>query len=692
MTPEQIESLADWGKQQEVQTKKGARLLRKAHDTPEFAALWETQRDELYSMGLVRKYDEGRKRWELLWWQLLPPEVVLARQQSLEKSRAADADVQIPVRQGLSYLGYQKAGIVYASERDGTLIGDEMGLGKTIQAIGLINFLPTIHRVLIVCPAHLKIKWYRELRKWLVRDQSVGIADGSCFPTTDIVIINFQILQRFPKKMEFFWDLVVIDEAHELRNPKAQRTKAILGYSPTKKERDEGVAPSSGVPAKFRVMLSGTPMANKPFEMFPLIHWLAPQTFANKWDYARRYCGWVKGRRGSMDGATNEAELGRLLRETCMIRRLKKDVLTELPPKRREVIELPAAKVMEVQSENEALQKFLDGLAQMKADVELAKASGSDSSYKAAVDVLRTGMHEMNSQIAEIRKQTAHAKVPFVVEHVRSLIEGGSKVILFAFHREVVAKYWEAFPGSVMVRGGISDAEKMRACDTFQNNEKCRLIVGNMSAMGTGLDLTAGDVVVFAEESWLPLEISQCEDRAHRIGQVNSVLVQHVVLEGSIDCRMAYATIAKQEIFERILDGRSKEEIAKEPLIPMPEGVTVTLREVTTEAATIHVEQLQALNRAIQALTTVKTNIIDGKLVKALAGFLTLTPSQGVLAKRLVSRYRAKVPIEIVMPCLGDQPEQTPAEPVSQSRPAPKPPEKKLEPARYYEAEQLALF
>ena len=111
----------------------------------------------------------------------------------------------------------------------GVLISDEMGLGKSIEAIACINAVTSIHRVLVICPAHLKIKWYRELNKWLVRQQSIGIADGRCFPTTDIVIINFQILHKYPKRLEFFWDLVIVDEAHELRNPKAQRTKAVLG-------------------------------------------------------------------------------------------------------------------------------------------------------------------------------------------------------------------------------------------------------------------------------------------------------------------------------------------------------------------------------------------------------------------------------------------------------------------------------
>lgn len=667
MTPEEIEKLAKWGPQHEVPTGKGPRLCRKARDNPQFAALWERRSKELYALGLVRKQTrrfncDGQPIFELFWWSLLPPEIILARQRSFEQSKAADCDIAIPSRPGLEYLGYQKAGIHYAAEREGTLIADEMGLGKTIQGIGLINHNPKLHRALVICPAHLKIKWYRELNKWLVRQQSVGIADGRCFPTTDIVIINFQILHKYPKRLEFFWDLVIVDEAHELRNPKAQRTKAVLGYSPTPKERRAGVLSSSGINARYRLMLSGTPMANEPFEMFPLLHWLNPRVFASKWDFAKRYCGWRPGARGSRGGSTNADELKERLRSTVMIRRLKKDVLTELPPKRREVIELPAHKVMEVHAENDAVKRFIDGLAQMKADVEIAKASGNATRYREAVENLRLGLTKMNGEIAVIRRQTAIVKVPLVVEAVKEIIQEGNKVILFAYHREVVQAYFEQFKGAVRVWGGMLPGDKQRACDTFQNNPACPIIVGNMDAMGTGLDLTAANVVVFAEEAWVPLVISQCEDRAHRIGQINSVNVIHFVLEGSVDCRMAYRTIEKQEIFDRILDG-SKEELANEPLIPMPDGVTVTLKEIEDESAGIGEAQLGAISRAIQilavecdgarALDGRGFNIVDAMIGKALAGFLHMTQAQAVLGKRLVRKYAKQLPADLVTLCLG---------------------------------------
>ncbi len=670
MTTEEIEKLLAWGEPEVLNTPRGQRYRRKAKDTPAFEALWSKQSNQLYASGLTRKRRGKTKYFDVYWWQHVPPEVAIYRQKTIAESLATDAEIVIPCRPGLSYLGYQKAGIKYAADREGTLLADEMGLGKTIQAIGLINIRPEIHRVLIIVPAHLKIKWSRELRKWLVRPQSVGIADGSCFPSTDIVIINFQILNKFPKRLEFYWDLVVVDEAHELRNPRSQRTKCVFGYVPNRKEKKEGMQMTSGIPAKRRMLLTGTPVANKPAELFPLINYLDPKTWPRKWPFYERYCGYLPV---TVEVAKTRAEeLQEKLRLSCMIRRLKSQVLKELPAKRREVIEFPAAKIVEVQRENDALSGFLKSIARQKANVELAKASGDMDAYKIAVEEHRKGVSLMSSDISSIRIETAMAKVPMAIEHVKPLIEEGNKVILFGFHREVVLQYHQAFKGSVMVRGGMSDHDKMRACDAFQNNDSCPMIVGNMSAMGTGLDLTAGNIVIFAEESWLPLEISQCEDRAHRIGQLNSVFVQHLVLEGSIDCRMAYRTIEKQEIADRILDPALADNARREPIIPMPEGVTVTLADIKRESEGVTEVQLMALNRAVQILNNVSGdaggfNMVDAAIVQTMAGFFCLKPSQGVLAKRLASKYRQHLPESLAAQCVLDAPiaEIVPVQPVA---------------------------
>ncbi len=151
-------------------------------------------------------------------------------QEAIEASKATDSDRPIPAPEGLAYLPYQRGGIAYAMERDAVFIGDEMGLGKTIQAIGVINADNTARRVLIICPASLKLNWQKELRKWLVRPMSIGIAEGSKFPSDDIVIINYEIVARNRAAIDKVeWDVMVCDEAHYMKSQKAQRTKAVLG-------------------------------------------------------------------------------------------------------------------------------------------------------------------------------------------------------------------------------------------------------------------------------------------------------------------------------------------------------------------------------------------------------------------------------------------------------------------------------
>ena len=157
-------------------------------------------------------------------------EAARAAQAAIEASRATDSDRDIPAPAGLAYLPYQRGGIAYAMERDGVLIGDEMGLGKTPQSIGVINCDPNAKRALVICPASLKLNWLKELKRWLVRPMTIGVAEGNSFPNTNVVIINYDIVARHRAKIDAIeWDCLIVDECHYLKNPKAQRTKAILG-------------------------------------------------------------------------------------------------------------------------------------------------------------------------------------------------------------------------------------------------------------------------------------------------------------------------------------------------------------------------------------------------------------------------------------------------------------------------------
>lgn len=160
----------------------------------------------------------------------------------IEASRATDADINLPVPDGLQYLPYQKAGIAYALEREGTLIADEMGLGKTIQGIGIANATGA-ERVLVICPASLRLNWQREFAKWSVKPLRIGIVMGDDWPTNcQVVVCNYDVVERHRDKIDAIdWDILLVDESHYLKNPKARRTAAVLGGAvPAAKQRTTG--------------------------------------------------------------------------------------------------------------------------------------------------------------------------------------------------------------------------------------------------------------------------------------------------------------------------------------------------------------------------------------------------------------------------------------------------------------------
>lgn len=668
LSEQQVETMFTWGEPKEINTKFGKRFLHKAKGTPEAIALYQENARDLSTLG-VQLGDAWRQPGvkELCWWRKPTENQLQQLKAALEASHATDADVQIPAPDGLDYLGYQRAGIAWAMKREGTLIGDEMGLGKTIQAIGLINGTPEIHRALIVCPAGLKLNWYKELRRWLVRKLTVGIASSDVFPTTDIVIINYDILHKYPKRLELYWDLVVIDEAHYCKNPKARRTIQIFGYRPSRAEAKAGKLPIAPMQARRRVAMSGTPMVNRPVELFPIINWLDPKGWPNFWTYAKRYCNAHNNGFGmDLTGASNLEELQEKLRRSIMVRRLKKDVLTELPPKTRQVIELPSEGLECISSEHKALDEMQDKIADLKAAVELAKAGDNEELYRKAVEALTAGCRVGFTEVSKVRHETALAKVPQVVTYLEDALAEG-KVILFAHHRDVIDAYMQAFPQAVKIVGGMSPEEKQASADRFMKDPKCDLIIGNETAMGMGWTLTASSRVIFAELDWVPGIISQCEDRAHRIGQKDNVLVTHLVLEGSIDATMAKRIIEKQEVIDRAMD----RELATEPVIPIQaatDEAPMGFKQVAEAALALTKEQIAAVHQGLKMLAGMDADHarfrndmgfsqVDGRIGHSLAHALWLSPKQAVIGRRLVRKYRRQLPEELVATAWG--PEQT---------------------------------
>ena len=466
----------------------------------------------------------------------------LQRVQTLVASRAHDAKIEAPSPEGREYLPYQRAAIAFGLSRSNTLFADEMGLGKTIEALGVINTDAEARRVLIVCPASLKLNWARECERWLVDRGEVGIA-GKTFPdTADIVIINYDILGKWKKELRRPWDVLVADECHYVKNKDAKRSKALYALD-----------------ARRKLFLTGTPILNRPIELWAILNALAPDEFGHFWTFAKRYCKPIKNNFGwEFVGADNVEELHERLRSTIMVRRTKAEVLPDLPPKRRQVIELASEHIAGlIAVETEAWQEHRRRLSELRT---VRRKGGGESDAELAA--MRAGINAAFGELAKLRQGTALAKVPLVIEHVKNVLEDAGKIVLFAHHREVIRQLAEPFGDAAVTLTGSDDiASRQAAVDRFQEDPTCTLFIGSITAAGFGLTLTAAAHVIFAELDWVPARLTQAEDRTHRIGQEDSVLVQHLVLQDSLDARMVGTLLEKQRVIDKVVDGDAQTDL-----------------------------------------------------------------------------------------------------------------------------------
>jgi SWI/SNF-related matrix-associated actin-dependent regulator 1 of chromatin subfamily A len=502
-------------------------------------------------------------------------EVSLAMSRASELAPTAFAQ-EIPAPPGLEYRPFQRAGIAYAMMRPSTLIADEMGLGKTIQAIGVINTDSSVKSVLVICPASLRLNWRNELAKWLVRPMTIKVIEERELPSPEdqVVVVNYdKLIGARGKELRTVllsreWDVLIVDEAHYLKNQKAKRTQVVLGRGAS---RGEVAIPGLIQRARRRLFLTGTPILNRPIEIQPLVGAITPQEFGNFFMFAKRYANAHQTRFGwDFSGASNLEELQERLRATCLVRRLKRDVLKELPPKTRQVIVLAANGLEKiVEKESKAWSKYESAIAELKAKAELADASGNELAYRAAIEDLMSANRVAFEEISKVRHEVSVAKIPYVLEHLENMIDEnpGKKVIVFAHHLDVLDAIYEAFKDrAVIIKGDTGMQERDDAVRRFQDpNSGVQMFVGSLKAAGVGLTLTAADKVVFAELDWVPANVSQAEDRAHRIGQEGNVLIQHLVLDGSLDAQMARTIVEKQNVADRALDIPFESKI---PVIP----------------------------------------------------------------------------------------------------------------------------
>lgn len=425
---------------------------------------------------------------------------------------------------GQNYLPYQQAGIEFMVERPNVLLADPPGLGKTIEIAGTLNQLH-LPRVLIVCPASLRLNWIQELQKWL------------SYAPESLEVVSVDSVWRkgvFSRLVATSFDFMAVDEAQYIKEMDSKRSVACAALA---------------AKANRVVLMTGTPVKNRPRDAFHLLHILAPDIFPDYRQFALRYCAafqqtiYVKGGKKRTiwndNGSSNLEELNDILRSTIMLRRSKEDALPQLPRKRRQLIEVEGA-AKEVKAEKTAWEEVCASIG-----------------YEEALRQMEAGAGIAFTEMASKRKTVALSKIPFVVEHVSNLLDSGEKVILFAHHRDVISGLADGLKdySPVTYVGGMNEKQKDEAKRRFMEDDACRVFIGNIQAAGTGLTLTVSSTVVFAEMSYCPSDMEQCEDRACRIGQTAaSVLVQHIVLAGSLDVTMGKKLLEKQKIADIILD------------------------------------------------------------------------------------------------------------------------------------------
>lgn len=257
-------------------------------------------------------------------------------------------------------------------------------------------------------------------------------------------------------------------------------------------------------------------------------------------------------------GSSNLEELQTALRSTFMIRRLKKDVLTELPPKRRQIIPLPSSEVRSIiEKELEFYDKNLssENADAIENELDIARSKGEKSSYEeSAKNVAKSAKSVLFGEMSKLRHATALVKVPYTISYIEDALEQQDKVVVFAHHNDVIEKLADGFKKykALTYYGKMSKKDLDAAKEKFQSEAKYRIIFCSIT-MAVGFDLTAASYALFVELDWRPSVISQCEDRLHRIGQMGSVLIQHLIFESSLDARMVKVIIEKQDVINQAL-------------------------------------------------------------------------------------------------------------------------------------------
>jgi len=433
----------------------------------------------------------------------------------------------------LSLRPYQEQGVTWMLENNiNFILGDEMGLGKTIQ-IAAYLFYKQAFPALIICPASLKLNWEREVNIW-TKKKCIVLEGREPYPIDGllkefpVVIINYDILGRkdkadveaerkriqeakkrklpFRKKMlnpigwvdvlkQIPFKNIICDESQFIGEMETARSLCVMNICKTAKEAR-------------RIFLSGTPYTSATRQFFPVLHLVDSKTFSNKWRFQMEFCDPVKTRFGwDFRGLSNGEQLHNLV-SGLMLRRLKSEVLSELPEKIKSVVPMKLSKTLYEKYRAAEISVF-----------ESQYANNEKGSYQ------------------HLKQEAYFAKIDSCIQWVKEYLEINNKLVVFCYHRKCFEKLMNEFSNiAVGINGETAASKRQNIVDQFQNDKKIKLFVGQIRAAGVGLTLTAASAVAFIEFGDTASEHEQAEDRIHRIGQKeNKVIAYYLIAQGTID-------------------------------------------------------------------------------------------------------------------------------------------------------------
>lgn len=419
---------------------------------------------------------------------------------------------------------FQWGAVRYALRTRRTFLADEQGLGKTVEALAAIE-ADDAYPAIVVCPASLKLNWEREIGRWLPH-RSVAVIQGrSAVPPTDeITVLNYEVVAHHREALARLRPkALVVDESHLCKNPQAKRTQAVRRLA-------ESIAPDG-----LRLALTGTPVLNHAEELISQLRVIGRlEDFGSGARFARQFRGQL-----------SEERLHWHLRRRCFVRRLKSEVLPQLPAKRQVVV--PVA----LDNERDYRLAEADVIAWLQQQpLDLRELNAR---------IAATLRAERLAQLTTLQRLAARGKLSSALAWIHDFLASGEALVVFARHVEIQQAVLERFPWALHIMGRDAIAERDQAVSAFQDPEGPPLIVCATRIAAQGITLTRASNVAFLELEWTPAMHDQAEDRCHRIGQRDAVTAWYLLAAETIDETMARLIERKRGLVAAVTDGRTME-------------------------------------------------------------------------------------------------------------------------------------